>query len=78
MDNRERETLFKIVLGMAIRGYSYDPKAGRSTVIGEIVEDLKTLGIDVSDDTVRKYLKQATETVLPATVRQRQRESQTE
>jgi len=61
----ERNTLLKLVIGLAIRGYGYDPKAGRSTAPTEIASDLEGLGISVSDDTVRKWLKEAEKTVLP-------------
>ena len=38
---RERDSLLKLVLGMAIRGYGYDPKAGRSGTVREIAGDLQ-------------------------------------
>jgi hypothetical protein len=66
----ERNTLLKMVIGMAVKGYSYDPTAAKSTVPKEIEGDLAALGITVTDDTVRKYLKRATEAVLPAKPRQ--------
>jgi hypothetical protein len=59
ISTRERDTLLKIVIGMAVGGYSYDPRAARSTVIPDIVNDLETAGVAVSDDTVRKYLREA-------------------
>lgn len=62
----ERNTLLKMVIGMAIKGYSHDPAASKSTAIKEISDDLASLEIALNPDTVRKYLKQATETVLPA------------
>jgi hypothetical protein len=69
LTTRERDTLLKLLIGMAIKGYSYDSRASKSNVPKEIQDDLATLGIDVSDDTVRKYLKQAANTVLPTTER---------
>ena len=56
---RERESLLKLILGMAIKGYSYDPKATKSKEIGEIAGDLQTLGLALDEDTVRKYLNEA-------------------
>ena len=56
---RERETLLKILLGMAIGGYSYNPTKGRSGTPQEIANDLEILGIGVSVDTVRKKLDEA-------------------
>ena len=46
-------------------GYKYSPKASRSEVPAEIASDLAKLGIGVTDDTVRKWLKHAAATVLP-------------
>lgn len=61
----ERNTLLKLVIGMAMKGYSYDPAASKSTAVKEIADDLAKLGMPVTDDTVRKYLKGAVKTVLP-------------
>jgi len=61
VSTRERDTLYKIIIGMAIRGYAYKPKAQRNNAIADIVRDLEHLGIPVSDDTVRKYIKEAAE-----------------
>ena len=63
---RERDTLLKLVIGMAMDSYRYDPAAPRSKVPAEIAADLEKKGITVTDDTIRKWLKQAAETVLPA------------
>jgi hypothetical protein len=64
VSTRERGTLLKMLLGMAIGGYGFVPTASRSEVPGEIASDLQKHGLDVSDDTVRKYLKEAAQTVL--------------
>lgn len=56
---RERESLLKLILGMAIKGYSYDPKATKSTQISEIAGDLQLAGLALDEDTVRKYLNEA-------------------
>ena len=56
---RERESLLKLVLGMAIKGYRYDPKATRSKEVLEITSDLQILGLSLTEDTVRKYLNEA-------------------
>jgi hypothetical protein len=56
---RERDSLLRLIIGMAIKGYSYDPKAGRSPVPNEIAGDLELLGIGLDPDTVRKYLNDA-------------------
>jgi hypothetical protein len=63
---RERESLLKLVLAMAIKGYVYDPKAGRNSAIREIAGDLQQLGIPLDEDTVRKYLNEARDLLPPA------------
>lgn len=67
---RERENLLKLVIGMAIAGYRHDPGAPRNTTPKEIADDLAKLGLRLGDDTIRKYLKEAADTVLPAKPRQ--------
>lgn len=56
---RERESLLKLILGMAIDGYGYDPKATKSTQIKAIADHLLTRGLRIDEDTVRKYLNEA-------------------
>nr|MDP2190767.1 hypothetical protein [Rhodoferax sp.] len=70
LTTRERDTLLKLVIGMAVDGYGHDPAAAKSNVPKEVADILANLGMSVSDDTVRKYLKQAADTVLPAKPRQ--------
>jgi hypothetical protein len=64
LDPRERESLLKLVIGMAIGGYSYEPNAKRSTIVGEIVSDLLLAGMSISEDTVRRHLASGKE-LLP-------------
>ncbi|MEY8689642.1 MAG: hypothetical protein AB9M53_07165 [Leptothrix sp. (in: b-proteobacteria)] len=61
---REKDTLLKLVIGMALAAYKYDPSSGKSHVPAEIASDLQGLGIPMTDDTVRKWLKEARDTVL--------------
>jgi hypothetical protein len=56
---RERGSLLKLILGMAMKGYSYDPKATRSAETKEIADDLVLAGLPLDVDTVRKYLQEA-------------------
>ena len=70
LSKKERETLLKLVIGMAVKGYSYDPAASKNSATKEIVDDLADLGIGIDPDTVRKYLKEAERTVLPTKPRQ--------
>ena len=58
---RERESLLKLVIGMAIGGYGYDPTASRSECPAEIASDLTLNGVPLDVDTVRKWLKEAAE-----------------
>lgn len=64
MHAKERESLLKLIIGMAIKGYGHDPKAARSTTAKEIANDLALAGISLDEDTVRKYLAEARE-LLP-------------
>lgn len=65
LETRERDTLHKIIIGMAVRGYGYNPKALRNSPVTEIASDLAELGIAVSDDTIRKYLVEASQLLPP-------------
>jgi len=64
MHAKERESLLKLIIGMAVKGYSYDPKAGRNPTAKEIASDLALIGLHMDEDTVRKYLAEAKE-LLP-------------
>lgn len=61
LSTTERNTLLKLVIGMAIDGYGYNPKSLRSDVPKRISDDLATNEIYVSDDTIRRWLKAASE-----------------
>ena len=61
LGTRERDTLLKLVIGMAVAGYKYNPKASKNAAVSDIASDLERLGIAVSDDTVRKWLSEAAE-----------------
>lgn len=63
---RERDSLLKLILGMALGGYGFDPDASKSPTPKEIADDLATHGISITDDTVRKYLKESARAFLPA------------
>ncbi len=59
----ERNTMLKVMLGMAIDGYGYDPSASRNPATGNkkgsIRAGLQSIGFDVDEDTIRKYLTEA-------------------
>lgn len=57
LDPRERSTMLKMIIAMAIEGYRYDPKAERSAIPSEIESDMNLLGIGINLETIRKHLK---------------------
>lgn len=59
LDYRERDSLLKIIIGMATGGYGHDLTAKKSPTVSAITEDIEKLGLVVSAETVRKYLKEA-------------------
>ncbi len=59
LHTREKESLMKLIIGMAIDGYGYDPEARKSPIPKELSDTLSSWGIDISDDTIRKWLKLA-------------------
>ena len=59
LGEKERLTFQKLILGLALGGYRYDPKAKRSPVVAEICRDLADFAIKVDEDTVRNKLKEA-------------------
>ena len=65
MSENERNTLLKLILGMAIDGYSYQVNDDRSPLTGTTSDGLsamlKTHGIEISHKTIKKYLTEAKE-----------------
>ncbi|UWQ91972.1 hypothetical protein K3727_04005 [Rhodobacteraceae bacterium M382] len=59
--SRERQTLYKMLIAMALDGYGYDHAASRSPFPTELEGILERLGLPVSDDTIRQKLKEAAE-----------------
>lgn len=57
--------LQKLVIGMALGGYGYTPSEAKSPVPKQISDDMAGRGISITDDTVRKYLRQAAAAHLP-------------
>jgi hypothetical protein len=62
---RERDSLLKLIIGMAVAGYVYDPNARRSDKPVEIADDLARAGVPLDVDTVRKWLREAAELLPP-------------
>lgn len=67
LHTKERDSLLKLVIGMAKSGYAYDQSAAKSHVPGEIVLDLDKLGLKIDVGTVRKYLKEGLD-LLPSAI----------
>lgn len=65
LSTRERVSVLKLMLGMAIGGYGYAPAAARSPTAKEIAADLHRIGLTLDEDTVRKYLEEA-KSLLPS------------
>lgn len=64
LKTREKDTLLKLVIGMAVAGYRYDPKATKNQAVADITDDLAKLGLSLDADTVRRWLKEAA-SILP-------------
>jgi len=60
---KEKETLLKMVIGMAMDGYGYDPLASKSPIPAQLSNILAEQGMALDVDTVRKWLKQGAELV---------------
>jgi hypothetical protein len=59
LTSRERDTLLKLVIGMAVGGYGHDVMAKKTDTVSQIILDIEKLGLSISDETARKYLKEA-------------------
>lgn len=57
IDKREVESMAKLLTAIAVRELGYQPNALRSPIPKEIADIAAEVGISVSEDTVRKYLK---------------------
>ena len=66
----ERNSMLKLIIGMAIDAYGYNPNSTRNSATGDksgISAKLSTRGIDITDDTIRKYLTEAKKLIGPQT-----------
>ncbi len=63
----ERNSLLKLVYGVAVAKYGYDPSKSRNQATGEnfgsIHADLAMLGLDLDRKTIARYLDEALETL---------------
>ncbi|WP_417514812.1 hypothetical protein [Minwuia sp.] len=61
---KAKASLLRLVIGMAVGGYSYNPADTRSDVTKEISDDLDRVGVSLKRDTILKWLRQGAE-LLP-------------
>ncbi|MCO5118774.1 MAG: hypothetical protein M9951_03965 [Burkholderiaceae bacterium] len=59
LSTTERNTLLRIIAVLAVKGYNINPTAGRIDKLGEIRGDAEKLGLSISDETLRKKLREA-------------------
>jgi hypothetical protein len=69
--SKERDSALKLIIGMAIEGYKYDPGRPRNEATQEIFDDLALVGVSLDPDTVRKWLREASQ-LLPRLSREGQ------
>jgi len=65
LNQREKTTMLRIIIVMAIRKYKYDPKAQRNEATQRIAADSESINLSVSADTVLKYLREGAEQLNP-------------
>jgi hypothetical protein len=54
-----RDSMLRLILGMAMKKYKFDPNKKMNSATKEIADDLAEYGLGLDEDTVRKYLKEA-------------------
>jgi len=63
LSTKEVNSLYRIILGMAIKKYKYDPSQARNSATGKnagsISADLEQAGLTVDSETISKHLKAA-------------------
>ena len=59
LGEKEKNTFYKMFLGMAVAIYGYDPRDDRSPTTKEIADELERVGIPIHEDNVRDKLQKA-------------------
>ncbi len=59
LHHKARSSMLKLIAGMAVRGYRYDPNLRQNAAIADIENDLRLLNIPLSDDTIRRWVIEA-------------------
>jgi hypothetical protein len=57
----ERDNMLKVIWSIAAENYGHRPDLKRSTAVADIRRALNLQGLDLSDDTIRRYLTNAEE-----------------
>jgi hypothetical protein len=61
LTGKERTSAKRLIIGMAVAKWKYDPRLERNKATQEIANELHLLGIDLDVDTVRKWLQESAE-----------------
>ncbi|EFL88044.1 hypothetical protein [Ahrensia sp. R2A130] len=64
LEGRERDSLLKLIIILAVDGYGYDPKAVKSPIPNQIRSAMQLNGLDMDPATIRKWLREAA-AILP-------------
>mgnify|MGYP001354386315 CR=1 FL=1 len=63
-----RKNMLKLIVGMGVCGYSFDPRSERNKATADIAGDLDRLGIGMTPETVLKYLKEGAKLLTPSAI----------
>lgn len=64
-DRREIDSIAKLFTAMAIEQFGYDPGQTRSPATKEIADLATSLGMSITDDTIRKFLRLGAKFISP-------------
>jgi hypothetical protein len=62
---RGNQSLLRMVIGMAVRAYGFDPNVPRSRITKKIADDLRLAGVDLDEGTILKWLRAGAELLPP-------------
>lgn len=65
LSSRERISLLKLLIGMAVEQYGYNHTGARNQATKQIKDDLEVHGVGVSENTILKWLREAAELLPP-------------
>jgi len=58
---KERPTVLKLIIAMAVKSYNYNPSNFRNEAIKRITSHVYDVGLSIDEDTVRNWLKESAE-----------------